>query len=129
MLMKVHYFVLHMIRIKGNQGFITVKGKGNSSGTTRFEWENEISKSEAESLLALCEATIIEKVRYIIPTNNKLFFEVDEFFGENKGLLIAEIELTHENELFEKPDWLGIEVTGEVAYYNAMLSKKPFSNW
>ena len=117
------------IRIKDNQGFITVKGKGNSSGTTRFKWEKEISKEEAESLLTLCEPTIIEKIRYIIPANNKLFFEVDEFLGENTGLLIAEIELTHENELFKKPDWLGKEVTGEVAYYNAMLSKRPFSNW
>lgn len=117
------------VRIKDNQGFLTVKGIGNASGTTRFEWEKEISKIEAEKLLALCEPTIIEKVRYIIPTDNKLFFEVDEFLGENNGLLIAEIELPEENTIFKKPSWLGKEVTGQVAYYNARLSKKPFSIW
>lgn len=117
------------VRIKDNQGFLTVKGIGNTSGTTRFEWEKEMSKIEAEKLLALCEPTIIEKVRYIISTNNNLFFEVDEYLGKNKGLLIAEIELPEENTIFEKPGWLGEEVTGQVAYYNAMLSKKPFSIW
>lgn len=117
------------VRIKDNQGFLTVKGIGNTSGTTRFEWEKEIFKIEAESLLTLCEPTVIEKVRYIIPTNNNLFFEVDEFLGGNNGLLIAEIELPEENTIFKKPGWLGKEVTGQVAYYNAMLSKKPFSNW
>ncbi len=117
------------VRIQDNQGFLTVKGKGNTSGTTRFEWEKEISKIEAESLMALCESTIIEKVRYIIPTNNKLFFEVDEFLGKNKGLCIAEIELPDENSVFEKPGWLGKEVTGQIKYYNAMLSNRPFSFW
>lgn len=117
------------VRIRDNQGFLTVKGAGNTSGTTRFEWEKEISKQDAENLLMLCEPSIIEKIRYIIPVNNNLFFEVDEFLGENSGLIIAEIELPNENAFFEKPTWLGEEVTGNQKYYNAILAKKPFFNW
>ena len=117
------------IRITDDKGFITVKGLSNISGTTRFEWEKEISVIEAKNLLKLCEPIIIEKVRYIIPANDELFFEVDEFLGENSGLLIAEIELPSEDFEFQKPAWLGMEVTGEVKYYNSMLSKKPYKNW
>ncbi|WP_456422140.1 CYTH domain-containing protein [Lutibacter sp.] len=117
------------VRIMENKGFITVKGVSDNEGISRFEWEKEISKIDAKSLLALCEKTIIEKVRYIIPSNNSLFFEVDEFLGENKGLIVAEIELPKANTFFKKPDWLGDEVTGQVKYYNAMLAKKPFNKW
>ena len=117
------------VRIRDTQGFITVKGKGNSSGTTRFEWEKEISLEEATSLLAICEPSIIEKVRFIIPATDSLYFEVDEFSGENKGLYLAEIELPSEDFIFEKPTWLGEEVTGNVKYYNSVLSKKPYCNW
>lgn len=117
------------IRIKDASGFITVKGVSNQTGTSRFEWEKEISQNEAEELLAICEPSIIEKIRHIIPTNDNLFFEVDEFMGENTGLLIAEIELPNEHFIFEKPKWLGKEVTGELKYYNSVLSKNPYSNW
>lgn len=117
------------VRIRDQQGFITIKGIGNASGTTRFEWEKKIPVNEAENLLLLCEPTIIEKTRHIIPANDKLYFEVDEFFGENEGLTIAEIELPHENTSFTKPSWLGAEVTGQLKYYNAILAKKPFSSW
>ncbi|MDF1517681.1 MAG: CYTH domain-containing protein [Lutibacter sp.] len=117
------------IRIRDHQGFITIKGIGNASGTTRFEWEKEISLIDAENLLLLCEPIIIEKIRYIIPANDKLYFEVDEFLRENKGLIIAEIELPHENTEFKKRSWLGKEVTGQLEYYNASLAKKPFSHW
>lgn len=117
------------VRIRDHQGFITIKGIGNASGTTRFEWEKEIPVNEAENLLLLCEPAIIEKIRHIVPANGNLFFEVDEFFGENKGLIIAEIELPNENTEFTKPSWLGKEVTGQQNYYNASLSKKPFSKW
>lgn len=117
------------VRIRDHQGFITIKGISNASGTTRFEWEKEIPLNEAENLLLLCEPTIIEKMRHIVPANDNLYFEVDEFFGENKGLLIAEIELPNENTEFIKPRWLGEEVTGELKYYNAMLAKKPFRDW
>tara|TARA_R110000737_G_scaffold10226_1_gene25926 strand:+ start:80 stop:547 length:468 start_codon:yes stop_codon:yes gene_type:complete len=116
------------IRIIDDAGYITVKGKSNSSGTTRFEWEKEIALDEAESLLQLCEKGILEKIRYEIPWGDHLF-EVDEFLGQNEGLVMAEIELKSEEENFEKPLWLGKEVTGEVKYYNSQLVKKPFKNW
>lgn len=116
------------IRIKGKHAFITVKGIGNTSGTSRFEWEKEIDVSEAEQLMLLCEKGIIEKIRYEISLGNHIY-EVDEFFGENKDLIIAEIELEDENETFLKPDWLGEEVTGNRKYYNSQLSKKPYKTW
>ncbi|MFT3794365.1 CYTH domain-containing protein [Flavobacterium sp.] len=116
------------IRIKGESGFLTVKGKGNESGTTRLEWETELSLMEAKPLLAICEPGTIDKMRYEVKLG-KHVFEVDEFFGENDGLVIAEIELKDENEFFEKPDWLGQEVTNDERYYNAYLSKKPFKSW
>lgn len=116
------------VRIKGNQGFLTIKGKSNESGTSRFEWEKEISVAEAKELLHLCEKGIIEKIRYNIPYGNHIF-EVDEFFGENEGLIVAEVELQHENETFQKPDWLSEEVTGQTNYYNSQLSKKPYKTW
>lgn len=117
------------VRIKDDKGYITVKGIGNATGTTRFEWEKEILLNDAENLLAICEPSIIEKIRYIIPANNNLFFEVDEFFGDNEGLVIAEIELPSEDFKFEKPSWLGNEVTGNTKYYNSVLAKKPFKKW
>jgi adenylate cyclase len=116
------------VRIKGNQGFLTVKGKSNEAGTIRTEWEKEIEVSEAESLLKLCEEGIIEKMRYEIKAG-KHIFEVDEFFGDNLGLTVAEIELNEENENFLKPTWLGEEVTGDVKYYNSQLSKNTFKTW
>lgn len=116
------------VRIKNDTGFLTIKGASNESGTTRFEWEKEITKIEAENLLELCEEGIIEKYRYLVKVNEHIF-EVDEFLGDNNGLLIAEIELKNENESFTKPEWLGNEVTGIVKYYNSNLSKKPFCKW
>ena len=116
------------IRIKGESGFITIKGKGDDSGTTRFEWETEISLMEAKPLLALCEKGVIEKTRYEVKSG-KHVFEVDVFSGENNGLIVAEIELSDANESFEKPDWLGNEVTNDNRYYNAYLSRNPYSKW
>jgi adenylate cyclase len=116
------------IRIKGTKGYITIKGKGNASGTTRFEWEKEIALSEAEQLLLLCEEGVIDKIRHEIPLGNHCF-EVDVFAGVNDGLIVAEVELQTENESFERPDWLGEEVTGQVRYYNAYLSATPFKDW
>ncbi|MFD0993912.1 CYTH domain-containing protein [Tenacibaculum geojense] len=116
------------VRITDTNGFLTIKGKSNTSGTTRFEWEKEISLQEATQLLALCEEGIIEKTRYFIK-QNKHIFEVDEFLGDNLGLCIAEIELENEHEVFTKPDWLGNEVTGDVKYYNSAISKNPYKNW
>jgi adenylate cyclase len=116
------------IRIKDKNAFITVKGKSNTSGTTRFEWEKEIDKDEAEKLLLLCESGLIDKTRYLVK-KGKHIFEIDEFYGENQGLIVAEIELNSENEPFEKPHWLNKEVTGDLKYYNSVLSKNPFKNW
>tara|TARA_R100000935_G_C2814094_1_gene156443 strand:+ start:898 stop:1377 length:480 start_codon:yes stop_codon:yes gene_type:complete len=116
------------IRKHGDQGYITVKGKSNKSGLSRFEWERQISLAEAEELLQLCEPGIIEKTRYEVDYKNHIF-EVDDFTGENEGLIIAEIELESETEQFSKPEWLGKEVTGDIKYYNSNLSKNPFKNW
>jgi len=116
------------VRTKGSQGFLTIKGKGNESGTTRMEWEKEISIADAEQLLAICEPGAIDKIRYEVQVGSHVF-EVDEFFGENAGLVIAEVELADENETFEKPDWLGEEVTGTEKYYNAYLSRNPYTTW
>ncbi len=111
------------VRIDNGHAFLTIKGKSNKSGTTRFEWEKSIEMEEAKSLLELAEPGIIEKVRYIIPAGKNMVFEVDEFLGEHQGLTIAEIELPDENESFVKPEWLGEEVTGQAKYYNSYLSK------
>ncbi|HBK70655.1 MAG TPA: adenylate cyclase [Flavobacteriaceae bacterium] len=116
------------IRIKGEQGFITVKGLGNESGVSRYEWEKEISVKDANELLSICEPGIIEKTRFEVKSG-KHIFEVDEFYGNNKGLVIAEVELSSEDEAYKKPDWLGEEVTGELKYYNSMLVKHPYKNW
>lgn len=116
------------VRIKGDKGSLTIKGIGNASGTTRFEWEKEIDSTEAQQLLELCEKGIIDKIRYEIKSGNHII-EVDEFHGENEGLTLAEIELTEEHEEFPKPSWLDQEVTGDTKYYNSQLSKKPFRYW
>ena len=116
------------IRIKGDKGFLTIKGMGNESGVSRYEWETEIKKEDALDLLKLCEPGAIHKIRYLIPSGEHEF-EVDELFDENAGLIIAEIELSHEDEGFERPDWLGREITGLPQYYNAVLMKNPYSKW
>ncbi|PCJ95331.1 MAG: adenylate cyclase [Flavobacteriaceae bacterium] len=116
------------VRIYGKQGYLTVKGKSNKAGTTRFEWEKEIDEIEAKALLNLCEEGILEKKRYVTPFGAHIY-EVDEFFGDNEGLIVAEVELNAENEFFEKPEWLGEEVTGDVKYYNSQLSKQPYKDW
>ena len=116
------------IRIMDQSGFITIKGIGNQSGASRFEWEKEIPINEAEELLKLCEPGVIDKVRHKIKVDGGTF-EVDEFHGDNNGLIVAEIELKNESDDFFRPKWLGKEVTGEVKYYNAMLMKVPFSKW
>jgi adenylate cyclase len=116
------------VRTKGEKGFLTIKGIGNASGASRFEWETEIPTDEAKSLLAICEPGVIDKTRFLV-TVGKHTYEVDEFYGENDGLTVAEIELESEDEAFDKPEWLGEEVTGDVKYYNSMLMKTPYKNW
>jgi adenylate cyclase len=116
------------IRIADDIAFITIKGKSNTAGISRFEWEKEIPFSEADELLLLCEPNLIEKQRYLIKKGIHTF-EVDLFLGDNLGLIVAEIELSAENEWFEKPTWLAKEVTGELKYYNSSISKLPFKDW
>ena len=116
------------VRIKGEKGFLTIKGASNDTGLSRFEWEKEIPIDEAKKLLLLCEKGVIDKTRFEVKCGNHTF-EVDEFYGENEGLIVAEIELHSETDTFEKPDWLGDEVTGDIRYYNAYLSKNPFTKW
>jgi len=116
------------VRIKGSEGFITVKGIGNETGTSRFEWEKQITVEEAEALLKICEPGKIDKIRHEVKAANHIF-EVDEFFDANEGLIIAEVELSEEKETVTIPNWIGKEVTGETKYYNSQLSKNPFKNW
>ena len=116
------------IRTKGVSGFLTIKGIGNASGLSRFEWEKEIPVDEALQLLQLCENGSIDKMRYEVQVGSHIF-EVDVFAGDNEGLIIAEIELETEDAVFEKPFWLGAEVTNDERYYNAYLSDNPFKNW
>ena len=116
------------VRIKGENGYLTIKGQSNATGMSRMEWEKEIPLEEAEQLLALCEEVIIDKTRYEVIVGVHVF-EVDVFTGENEGLVMAEIELSSETEPFEIPDWLGEEVTTDIRYYNSYLSKHPFRSW
>ncbi|MFH4966638.1 CYTH domain-containing protein [Gaetbulibacter sp. M240] len=116
------------IRIKGKSAFITVKGPTSEDGLQRFEWEKEIPLSDGEALITFCEANPIEKMRYEVKFGNHIF-EIDEFFNANAGLVLAEIELNHVDESFEKPSWLGEEVTGNPKYYNSELSKNPYTIW
>lgn len=116
------------VRLRDDKAFLTIKGKSTHDGLSRPEWEKEITVKEAKELMHLCEPSIIQKTRYLIKAG-KHIIEVDEFGGDNKGLIVAEIELMHIDEDFDKPEWLGKEVTGDSKYYNALLSKKPFKAW
>ena len=116
------------VRIKGESGFLTIKGIGNDSGASRYEWEMEIPVAEAEDLMKICEPGVIDKTRYEVPSDEHRW-EVDEFHGDNEGLVVAELELASETEPFTKPGWIGKEVTGQVNYYNAMLMKNPYTIW
>jgi CYTH domain-containing protein len=116
------------VRIKGEKGFLTIKGKSNDSGTTRVEVEEEIAVDKAQTLLSMCLPGVIDKTRYEYTEGNPTW-EIDEFYGDNEGLTIAEIELNAEEEDFTTPEWIGKEVTGDNKYYNSQLSENPFKNW
>ena len=116
------------VRILDDAAFLTVKGISNESGTSRFEWEKQISVDDAQELMQLCEPGMVEKYRYFHKIGAHTF-EIDEFIGENEGLVIAEVELQNENDFFEKPDYLGEEVTGNQKYYNSNLSQFPYKSW
>ena len=114
------------VRILDDRGILTIKGPTN--GMSRAEWEIEIPLQDAEDLMRLTKSGRIEKVRHIVPAGNRCW-EIDEFHGENEGLIMAEIELDSEDEAFDRPEWLGPEVTGDRRYYNSYLSKFPYKNW
>ena len=116
------------IRRWGDSGFLTIKGASTDNGLSRLEWEKEITLEEVELLLPLCLPGIIDKTRWLVPCGD-FTFEVDEFHGDNAGLVVAEIELPSVDATFEKPDWLGQEVTGERRYYNSQLNKAPYCTW
>ncbi len=116
------------VRIKGEKAFVTIKSALEDGKIKRHEWEYEVPIPDAEEMLLLCEDAVIDKTRYLINVGNHVF-EVDEFYGDNEGLLIAEVELNDEDETFETPDWLGPEVTGNVRYYNSFLSIHPYKEW
>ncbi|KAA6302399.1 MAG: Inorganic triphosphatase [Candidatus Ordinivivax streblomastigis] len=113
------------IRIKGNAAYLTIKGASNANGFSRLEFEYPIPVADAEKILPLAQPGSIEKDRHYIPFKNHLF-EVDVFHGNHEGLILAELELQSENEVFERPDWLGQEVTGDERYYNAWLSNHEY---
>lgn len=118
------------VRVRDDQGFLTIKGPSFDGGLSRFEWEKEIPAGEAEELLALAEPVVIEKTRHLVHNTDGVHtWEVDEFDGANAGLVIAEIELGAPDEPFDRPSWLGPEVTGDRRYYNSFLSHHPFTSW
>ena len=116
------------VRIRDEKGFLTIKGPAGENGLSRYEGEKEIPLDEAKKLMKLCEPGRIDKTRYLVQCE-KHVFEVDEFYGENEGLVIAEVELESEDEMFEKPDFIGEEVTGIAKYYNSFLMKYPYTKW
>lgn len=116
------------VRIRDSRGYLTIKGPSENGGLSRYEFEKEITLDEATQLMALCEPGIIDKRRYLVKSGNHTF-EVDEFYGENEGLVMAEVELGSEDESYEKPDFIGEEVTGDRRYYNSQLRRNPFSVW
>lgn len=116
------------VRVRGDKAYLTIKGGGSASGMSRMEWEKEIPVDEALQLMLLCEKGIIDKTRYLVKAGSHTF-EVDEFYGDNEGLTVAEVELSAEDEAFERPSWLGEEVTGDRKYYNSSLIVHPYCEW
>ena len=118
------------VRIRGEKGYLTIKGPSDKAGLGRFEWEKEIPLQEAEALMSICEPGVIEKTRWLVPcTDGKHTWEIDVFEGDNEGLIMAEIELQSEDDTFEKPDFIGKEVTGDHRYYNSHMRRYPYKLW
>jgi len=116
------------VRSRGCCSFLTIKGPSDDGGLSRYEFEKEITSDEARNLFRLCEPGAIEKTRYLVKSGNHTF-EVDEFHGDNQGLILAEVELSAPDEAFEKPSFIGLEVTGDRRYYNSCLSRHPYREW
>jgi len=116
------------VRLRGDCGYLTIKGPSLNGGLSRYEFEKQITQDEALSLLRICEPGIVDKVRWLVPVG-KHIFEVDEFLGDNAGLVVAEVELSSEDEDYERPDFIGKEVTGDRRYYNSNLRRHPYCDW
>lgn len=116
------------VRLRDDKGYLTIKGPSLNGGLSRYEFEKEITRDEALSLMRLCEPGIIDKIRWLVPQGNHTY-EVDEFFGDNAGLVVAEVELRSEDEYFEHAPFLGVEVTGDRKYYNSSLRTYPYKDW
>lgn len=118
------------VRIRGDKGYLTIKGPSNQAGLARFEWEKELPLEEAQALLDICEPGIIEKTRWLVPSEDgRHMWEIDVFEGENEGLIMAEIELESEDDVIEKPAFIGKEVTGDRRFYNSHMRRYPFRLW
>ena len=116
------------IRIRDDRAYITIKGPSLDGGLSRYEFEQEIPLDDARQLMKLCEPGTIDKTRWLVKSGRHTF-EVDEFFGDNEGLVMAEVELAYEDEPYEKPDFIGKEVTGDRRYYNGHLRSNPYKMW
>ena len=116
------------IRVRDDKAFLTIKARSVNGGMTRYEFEKEITLDEADHLLALCRGGMIDKRRWLVKSGTHIF-EVDEFYGANEGLVMAEVELASEDEPFERPDFIGMEVTGDKRFYNSHMLANPFSAW
>lgn len=116
------------VRVRDDKAYLTIKGRSANNGMTRYEFEKEISSEEAGHLFELCKGGVVDKRRYLVKSGNHTF-EVDEFYGANEGLVMAEVELGSEDEPYEKPDFIGIEVTGDKRFYNSHLLANPYCLW
>ena len=118
------------VRTRDDRSWLTIKSHSDRTGLSRYEFEKEITAEEAKHLFELCRGGVIDKCRWLVKSPDGMHtFEVDEFFGDNAGLVVAEVELASEDEPFEKPDFIGCEVTGDRRYYNSQLLLKPFKEW
>ncbi len=117
------------VRIRGDRGFLTIKGASHDGGLSRYEFETEVSLADAHDLMKLCEPGVIEKTRWLVSTADNHIFEVDEFHGDNEGLVMAEVELQSPEESFERPNFIGTEVTGDRRFYNSHMRRYPFKLW
>ena len=118
------------VRIRGDKGYLPIKGPSGLKGITRYEFDTEIPLDDARELMEICEPGIIDKTRYLVKSpDGRHTWEIDEFYGDNEGLVLAEVELSHESEEFLKPDFIGREVTGDRRFYNSHMRSYPFKLW
>ena len=120
--------LIPFVFVSGTIRYLTIKGPSRTGGLSRYEFEKEITLEEAQQLMLLCEPGVIDKHRYLVPFEGHTF-EIDEFHGDNDGLVLAEVELGSEDESFDKPDFIGLEVTGNRHFYNSQMRRNPFKLW